>query len=43
MSTSIKNSLRRKLYSARKTIEINNDIYVDDEHEKMCLYYKKYQ
>lgn len=43
MSISIKNSLRRKLYSARKTIETNNDIYVDDEHEKMCLYYKKYQ
>jgi hypothetical protein len=43
MNSSIKKSLKQKLYSARKTIELNNDIYVDDEHERMCLYYKKYQ
>lgn len=43
MNSNIKKSLKQKLYIARKNIEINNDIYVDDEHKKMCLYYKKYQ
>jgi hypothetical protein len=40
ISDKIKSKLLSRLKSARKNI--NNDIYLDKEHEKMCIYYKKY-
>jgi len=39
---SIRKSLLGKLYKARKNIELNNDLYLDYEHEKLCEYYNKY-
>ena len=42
ISKKIQESLKKKLYIARKKIELNNDIYLDSEHEKLCDYYKKY-
>ena len=43
ISNTIKSSLTQKLSKARKTIKENNDIYLDSDHEQLCLYYKKYQ
>lgn len=39
----IKQSLLKKLYKARNQIELNNDIYLDSEHEKLCDFYNKYK
>tara|TARA_B110000046_G_scaffold76464_1_gene84632 strand:- start:407 stop:1534 length:1128 start_codon:yes stop_codon:yes gene_type:complete len=43
ISDTIRSSLTQKLSKARKTIKANKDIYLDSDHEQLCLYYKKYQ
>jgi len=43
ISDTIRSSLTQKLSKARKTIKENKDIYLDSDHEQLCLYYKKYQ
>ena len=40
---SIQKSLLAKLSKARKNINLNEDIYLDSEHKKLCEYYNKYQ
>ena len=39
----VEKSLTSSLYRARKRIEYNKDIYMDENHKTMCEYYKKYQ
>ena len=38
-----KTPLLKSLYRARKKIEYDNDLYMDEEHRLLCEYYKKYQ
>jgi len=40
-NTAIHTALNAKLQKARQSIQENNDIYIDDEHKKLCYYYKK--
>tara|TARA_B000000437_G_scaffold209178_1_gene178051 strand:- start:5632 stop:6771 length:1140 start_codon:yes stop_codon:yes gene_type:complete len=42
LSKNIQKSLLKKLYNTRTKIKIDNDIYLDKEHEKLCEYYNKY-
>ena len=43
LSQNVEKSLTSSLYRARKRIEYNKDIYMDESHKMMCEYYKKYQ
>jgi len=40
-NTAIHTALTAKLQKAKQSIQENNDIYIDDEHKKLCYYYKK--